>query len=776
MKKLYQKYFKIFFPALIILFTSFSLYAQQKQLSKEEINRLENLRDLYKKRGMTDDQINQLLKNSGYILGDTKDASKKLSYSDSLRMQIDQRKRFQIEGVPDLGAEEKVMPVELTPFGFDVFKIGMVSFEPVSFGPVTPDYILGPGDEIVIDTWGQVESIHKLKIDRLGGINIPEKVGRINLTGLTYAKAENLIRTRMKKVHSSIEDGKTTVSVSMGELRNIAVYLLGEVSNPGIYNTSPFVDIIQSFYYANGPTLKASLRNIEVHRGSRRIYVFDLYDFILHGKSPVDIRLQNQDRIVVPLAGKQVYIQGEVNRPRIYELKDNETFRDLLEFAGDYTPRAFIQRILVKRIVPPELRKAGERDVIVLDFDGSGKSEEFKLEDGDKITVNRINDIYDNYVTLTGQVKQPGIYQYVPGMKVSDLLSKGGGILESAYLDYGHLISTHPDSTRSFKSFNLSNILNSGEGSDVLLASGDEVEIFSLDMLNPKKFVRIDGEVRFPGDYYYMENLSVIDLILRAGGLKKDALKDRVELARIIETDGKNDTITQSIELKIGKSGKIIKKTFLLQPKDNVFVRKNPGIKNQKIVSIAGEVNYPGKYSINVEGERLFSLIERSGGLKKTAYLEGAIFIRKENNTGIVALNFAEICRNQNHTDNLTLFDGDSLYIPSEHRTVKILGEVGLPASVLFEKGKGVGYYVERAGGYTSYSDKWKVKIIFPNGRISKPKRFWFDPEILSGTTIIVPRKPEGVGIDWGSTIRDVSAIVTAFATTYFILNDISSK
>ena len=672
-------------------------------------------------------------------------------------------------------------PVVL-PFGYEIFGYIPSTFEPLGAGPVDPDYPIGPGDEVIVQVWGDNEFTHAAVVSREATITVPD-IGQVVLNGLTLAQAKRLITDRLGTVYSGIRARRPTtyVDVTLGKLRTIQVFILGDVVRPGGYTISSVSTVLNALYNAGGPTPRGSMRDVRIIRHNEVWKNVDLYGYILTGSKAEDVRLQSGDVVFVPPVGKVVAIMGEVHRSAIYELKEGEGFKELLTLAGGVQSTAVIERALVDRMVP-----FGERDSlrgedrVALDFPLAevlaGGPENPQLVDRDIVQIFRVGETRKNTVTISGSaVLRPGTYQLSPDMHVSDLIADAGGLKPDAYMDRAMLIRTDEDRRRSMLRFNLEKAIDNEPDNDYVLQKLDEIVVRSIWEIQERHTVSITGSVREPGPYEYLDGMTVMDLIFRAGGLKESAYKHEAEVSRIDSTTIAVKQAAEVFRVPISGDYRVASAdtSFALQKWDQVFIRETPNWQMQRNVKITGEVSYPGVYTLQNKDERLSSVITRAGGVKETGYPRAAVFVRKKGGAGRLSVDVEDVVKHGKRSD-LVLEDGDSLNIPREPRTVKVVGEVGFPLSVLWERGKPLGFYIDQAGGYTDDSDKGRVKVVQPNGRVKPVKRFWWDPEPERGALVVVPRKPPPKDRESLKDLATIVTILTGAVTTVFVINEAS--
>ena len=667
------------------------------------------------------------------------------------------------------------------PFGYEIFGYVPSTFEPLAAGPVDPEYPIGPGDEVIVQVWGDNEFTHASVVSREATITIPD-IGQVVLNGLTLAQAKRLITDRLATVYSGIRSHRpsTYVDVTLGKLRTIQVFILGDVIRPGGYTISSVSTVLNALYNAGGPTPRGSMRDIRIIRHNEIWKRVDLYGYILSGSKAEDVRLQSGDVVFIPPVGKTAAVLGEVHRSAIYELKQGEGFRDLLSLAGGIQSTAVTDRALVDRVVPFEerARHHGE-DRIALDIPLreilADSTRNPDVVDRDIVQVFRVGETRKNVVTIIGPaVMRPGTFQIRPGMKISDLIAEAGGLKPDAYLERGQLVRTSEDRTRSIQPFNVREAMAHDADDDLELRKLDEIMIRSIWEIQERHTVSIQGSVREPGSYEYLEGMSIMDLIFRAGGLRESAYKHEAEVARIDSSTiaAKSSADVYRVAISGDYSIHSPDTSFALQKMDQVFIREIPDWQMQRNVKVSGEVQYPGVYSLKAKDERLSSVLVRAGGLKPTSYPRAAVFVRRKGGAGRLAVDVESVARKNNKKYDLVLEDGDSLHIPREPKTVKVVGEVGFPASVLYEKGKSLSHYVGQAGGYTDDSDKKRVKVLQPNGKVQPVKNMWWDPDPEAGSLVIVPRKPPEQKKETLKDMATIMTILTGAVTTIFVVSE----
>jgi len=577
-------------------------------------------------------------------------------------------------------------------FGRDMFRRATSQFQPVTTGPVPPDYRVGPGDQLVLVITGAVEQAYTLTVSREGWVVIPD-VGRVYVNGKTMEGLRETLFDRLSQSYSGIKKGAgatTFFDVSVGNLRQNQVYVIGDVEQPSAYTVSSLATALTALYWAGGPTRTGSFRNIVVNRGGRTVARLDLYDYLIRGDASQDVRLEQGDIVYVPVARKQVQIDGAVNRPGIYELKGQESLADLIDYAGGVQANAELRRVQIERILPPGQRTPG-RDRALLDVPiedlaraggpagpvGAADSAEaagggaqmarapsggrvVPLRRGDQVTVFAVLEDTRNQVTVSGGVWKPGTYAAGDSTRLWDIIGMAGGLLPDAYEGRAQIQRLRPDQTRALIPVSLATDSAGSPEENPRIRGMDQVIIYAERNLREDRAVSIGGWVRYPGVYPFAGGMTVADLILEAGGMRTGAFTGQAEVARVRISQTRSDTLTSRYLVPLDSSyvfdagreddgsegrpamgGKAA--TFALHNLDAVYVRKAPGFEPQQKVVVTGEVKFPGPYSIRTREERLTDLIQRAGGLTDQAYAEGFQLWRAEQAKGADTLTAAEI-------------------------------------------------------------------------------------------------------------------------------------
>lgn len=664
-------------------------------------------------------------------------------------------------------------------FGRNIFTNEKLSFEPNTNMATPENYRLGPGDEIIVDIWGASENIIKKEISPDGSINIPG-LGIIYLNGMNIADAKEFLRGELGKIYS---DEANKIQVTLGKTRSIRINVMGEVMVPGTYTLSGFASVFHALYSAGGVTDLGSLRNIKVARNGKTVAEVDVYEYIMQGKTSDDINLLEGDVVIVPTYDAIVKVDGKVKRPMKYEMKENETVSTLLKYAGFFAPNAYKNSVRVIR------QDGREYSVATVERENFGS---FKVMDGDVVTADSIIGRFSNRLEIKGAVYRPGVYEYCENINtVKKLLQQADGLLGEAFTNRAVLYRQRENLTSEVLPVDVEGILD-GTAEDVELRKNDILYIPSIYDIKNIGNVYISGEVMKPGKYPYADNMTLEDIVITAGGLKDAASLVRVDISRRMK-DNKGthaiDTVGENFSFGL-KDGFIVdgEPGFILEPFDQVFVRRSPGYSEQKNVVVNGEILYEGEYSLNYKNERLSSLIKRAGGLTSFGYARGAKLTRVANEHEIkrmqnvidmmrkelgeslakslmleldsvftVGIDLEEALKNPGSNADIVLREGDVISIPEMISTVKINGAVMMPNTVTYQKGKNVRYYLNQAGGYSQNAKKTKKFIIYMNGEVTKVKSR--SHKVEPGCEIVVPNKVKQ------NRIGEVIGYATSFAS-----------
>ena len=676
-------------------------------------------------------------------------------------------------------------------FGFDFFQNPKISFAPNVNMPTPENYIVGTGDELIIDVWGAAENSFSQKIDNQGNINL-NMIGKIRVGGLNFNEVKTKINSALRQIYSGISASegsynKVYTSVSIGNVRTVKVNIIGEVQVPGTYSLNALSTLLNALYACGGPTETGSFRDIQLIRNGNKIATFDVYNFLLKGSQEGNLNLNDQDIIIVPPYKNQVEVKGNVKREGFYEIKDNENLATLIDFFGGFKANAYKDNLVIERIV------GAKREVKEVSY---SQANTFIMKSGDKLTVQKLSDIYHNKISIGGAVYQPGNYTYTEGMSALDLINRASGVLDQAHLERGLLFRTTNRVDKQTLNFSVKDLLD--KKINLPLQANDSLFIFSNDNIKNKQFVRIEGAVKNPRSVPFMEGLKAEDLIIMAGGFTEGADASTIHLSRQVN-DENFKTISEVQHISLSPDLKVSSGSVTLQPNDIVTVRYQKGYSAQQLIKIEGEISFPGHYSILTKDERISDFIERAGGITPYAYLKGATLIRKmkdlsdkeqikqlqelnnatneikiekigNDNEYRVGINLEKIMKNKNSYQNLILKNEDILIIPSEKQTVEVKGLVLAPSLVQYEKGKTLKSYVNNAGGFANNARKRAAYVMYANGSVEGTSNFLFFksyPKIEPGSIIIIPEKPERKSLSTTETISITTALTTLMILIY---------
>ena len=692
-------------------------------------------------------------------------------------------------------------------FGRDIFNNKELSFEP-NMNIATPqNYRLGPGDAVIIDIYGASQKTIESTVSPDGTVTI-EGYGPVNVSGLTVAQANARLRGTLGSRYSS-----SHIKLTVGQTKTIMVNVMGEVKAPGTYTLSAFATVFHALYMAGGTNDLGTLRNIKVYRNNRLVTVVDIYDYILNGKLTGNVRLADNDVIVVGPYDCLVNITGKVKRPMFYEMKKNESINSLLKYAGSFTGDAYKKSVRVNR-------KTGREYAVfnVDEFDFAS----FHIADGDSVSVDSILPRYANTVEIKGAVFRPGMYNIGEQINsVRSLVEHAEGLTEDAFTNRAVMHRMKPDRTLEVISMDIAGIM-SGKVADIPLKENDVLFIPTRQDKQIERTITIRGEVQYPGTYKYADNETIEDFVLQAGGLTDKASTVNVNVSRRV-SDAKalqpDSLIAQTFTLSL-KDGFVIDGTpgFVLMPFDEVSIRKSPAYNELENVSIEGEVMFAGAYTLTKRNTRISDLFYKAGGATNQAYIKGARLIRRANSTEKarmeavlkmqreqqqknllqlaassnsgnlqqaaegaknaelekfnvpdeypVGIDLAAALKNPGCDDDLVLREGDRLVVPQYTGTVKINGAVMYANTVAYEKGKRASYYIDQAGGFASDAIKSKSYIIYMNGKVAKVGH---GAKVQPGCEIVVPAKLKrkmsiAETMSLGTSMSSIAAMIATIA------------
>ncbi len=585
---------------------------------------------------------------------------------------------------------------------------------------------------------------------------------------------DDLLYSRLGRAYSGVRRGagaSTHFDVTVSRLGTSQVSVLGDVATPGSYRVSKLGTIMSALYAAAGPTQNGDMRNIELRRAGQTAGTLDLYDYLLSGNASNDLRVMTGDIVFVPPRGARVRLSGAVIRPATYELKPNETLRELLRMAGGFRAEADRRRLQIDRVVPPEQRTAAGKDRVLFDVaSGSLENSTEPLRPGDIVHVLEIAPHVSNRIAVTGNVWSPGAMAFTPGMTLSDALHRAGGLKPDSYLGEVLVTRLTADSRRQMLRTAVYDTIGRPVN-NLSLADGDEISVFSTTDFRPVRYITVNGAVRQSGQIPFREGMTLHDAVLLAGGMQEGALLTNAEIARLPESRAAGVTAVTTIVpldssylLDLGADGKYHgppgfaaptakAPEVLLQPYDAVLIKRQPEWQLLQTVTVEGEVQYPGAYSLVRKTEKLSDIIARAGGLTTAAYPDGIVFVRKQNSIGRVGVDLPHVLRDPSYIDNLQLVDGDAVLIPRYTPVVTVRGAVNSQVGVAYVPGANLDYYIRSAGGESIKGDRGHAYVTQPNGKVDANHRnvfgFTSEPRPQPGSMVFVPEKDSTDKRDW---------------------------
>lgn len=686
---------------------------------------------------------------------------------DAIKMSRD----IKMEYRRDVKEEQKLLREANSVFGSYLFSHSNMSFEPNSSMPTPRNYQIGPGDELLVDVFGISENTMRLNVTPEGVVRIPH-VGQVHVAGMTIEEAEKKIKKQLTTVYSSIASGQTTVTVSIGNVKSIKVYVVGEAARPGTYTLSSLSSVFNALYACGGPSsTTGSMRGIKVLRDGKEIADIDIYGFLMKGVLDNNVTMQNQDVIFIPAYQSRVSIKGELKHNGIFEVKEGETLADLISYCGGFTEDAYTDRISV-------VRYAGNEKSV--DDVEKSKFSSFKLKAGDEFVVGSILNRFANRVQISGCVFRPGTYALTEGMTLKDLVEKADGLKEDAYMQHATILRLKEDLKPEMIAFNVQDLI---EGTfNIELKKEDIVTIGANSEFELDKQVAIRGRVLSPGKFPYFENMTLKDLVFMAKGFTDFADKDRIEVTRRVldpktlkEDLKKKEVFVLSLsdDLQGGSSD------FILYPRDEVSVRTLQGFEDLSSVQVVGEFASPGHYAILSKDEKISDVIKRAGGFSPHAQPESGFLLRRTNRSHVeymrdlrilrtlhslsdedekiayresnakrldmLAIDFEKIVKHPGSKTDLFLQEGDVIFVPKPIQTVTVSGAVHVPGMVVHDASS-LKKYVRSAGGFTNDAVKSHTYVAYADGSISSTRKFlWIKryPKVKAGAHIYVPEKVE---------------------------------
>jgi protein involved in polysaccharide export with SLBB domain len=715
-----------------------------------------------KDNGLSNEQINAIIARVNLLNGIGINSSNRFKSGAYLRAT---NKKYEYKG--------------LKLFGEEIFDSYSLSFEPNINAAAPLNYILGVGDQLIIDVFGVNERVQKATISTDGFIKYPN-IGPIKIAGLSLEDAKKKVEQSLSSIYPDIKNGKTKISISMGQMRSITITMIGDVIKPGTYTIPSLSTLMNALYVSGGPSENGTFRDIELIRNGKVIAIFDLYDFLLKGDLTNNKVLRDDDVIKIGTYSKRVVLNGAVKKPAVFDVKPNETAMDIIRYASGFSDNSIKDFISVFRY------GNNSKETFSVKIN---EIEKFYLVSGDEIMVRSISNFVLNRVTIKGGVYYPGVYD-IKGFPTLSKLLEVAKLNENAFLQRGTIKKVRPDFTIYQLDFNLKNILDGKD--DITLSNEDEVLIYNKDELKSGSYVTITGEVQYPGSFSYADSMKLVDVILLAKGFKEGASLQRVELSRRIkqfEGDSSQYSVINVFDVDENYESNV-NLNLLLNPFDIINIRKLPFYKEQRIVNIEGEIMYPGQYTILNQKETLSNLIKRSGGTTNSAFLEGAILIRNTTDPNsnidkkiieikksilksrtledvsllkdslirklvlsqrnyfesdkIVNLDLQKALDNPGSIYDILIENGDYIKIPKKVLTVETFGEVNIPVKKVYEEHMDFLDIIDASGGFTANADKGRCYVVDPNGAVHSTVNFILFkkyPPIKKGSELYIPMK-----------------------------------
>ena len=670
-------------------------------------------------------------------------------------------------------------------FGYDFFNNSKVTFTPSVNLAVPDNYQIGPGDELMIDLWGASEITYKTTVNNNGSIKI-NGVGFIYVNGFSLEVASKKIIAKLKKKHAGIGASKDSynkieTNVTVSKIRTVQVNIIGEVKVPGTYSLNSLSTVLNALYVAGGPTKLGTFREIKLVRKDETVATLDVYEYLLNGTQKGNLKLQDQDVLLVGPYKNLVTVEGAVKRPGIYELTQEQTLANLIDYFGGFTSKSYTSLFVVERL------NGTQKEVKEVAL---SQADTFVMKSGDRLVIQEVLDTYENKISIEGAVYRPGNFEFNEGLSLKDLIEKAQGVTPEAFLSRGILVRTYDDTQKENIPFSVQAIINGA--TTIPLLARDDIRIFRKDELRENRTISVSGAVNTEQTIDFIDNLQIEDVIAMSGGLQEGADPEQISVSRRLK-DGSFRTLSTVFSVSSAKNLEITSgEPFYLKPFDIVSVRYAKGYTAQKTVSVKGEVYYEGKYVLQDKNERISDLINRAGGLTIFAYLEGAYLSRKtignkedigatlentselgkeiskeltEQTTAKIGINLPLILKAPGSQIDLLLQEGDELIIPSEKQTVNVTGMVLSPSLVQFDSTRSLKDYINGSGGFSEKAKKSKTYVVYQNGDIKTTRTFlffkWY-PKLAPGATIFVPEKEENRK---RLTVSEILGITTSLAT-----------
>lgn len=742
-------------------------------------------------RGMSSSEINKLRNRIQHILN--KNPVNKLENSEESPFNPENRYDSS-QNIPTQRFEN-----DQTIFGSELFTSSSLVFEPNLRIPAPKNYILGPDDELIISVYGYSEKKYTLRVNEIGEIYIPN-VGPILVSGLTLEEATEKIKNKLgSTIYRAINSGQTKVQITLGKIRSIRVTVIGQAKKPGTYTVSSLTTLFNILYLVGGPTDMGSYRDIEIIRGSDIKRTADLYDFLVNGSQKDNALLQEGDVIRIPYYKKRVTLTGEVKREGKFEMLDNETFSNLLNYSGGFTDVAYRGAVTVERV--------SDSERIIIDLPLSQYSQ-FAVKGSDDFIVGRIQEQFGNRIYATGSVQRPGPYELKKGLSVKELIENAGGLTPDAYSRRAIIYRYYQNMMPAIISVSLDSIFNFGQV--VYLQKNDSLVVPSIFEFHDKSIVTLEGYVRKPGALQWRDHITLREVLLASGGITEIGDSSTIEISRRVKNakvEGPNHVESEIINVNLTTGAD---EHIFLQPFDLIIVKSKPGYTVQRSVIVQGQVKAPGKYALENSASTVADVIRRTGGFKASAD-SSSLTIRRINSStltreererlfqrilninhdslannpalqnelyksyDLISVNLKNATEHPESSDNLRLEDGDILSIMRNTKLVKISGEVYYPTLVPYRSGKSLKYYVEQAGNFMPNARKTGALVIHPDGKVASVKHFLFFksyPSVTPRSEIFVPQKIKSNRIRLGT--GELALIVSALGILANVIINVS--
>lgn len=782
-------YLRTFFIYIFFFLLSTQVYSQASPFLSENLEEVnideisdEEISKYYQKAresGLSDQDIFQLLEEKGLPREETRKLGERIPLLKTAKSPAEPDKnklstetnKDRYENKEAVVQTQQTLQANLAVFGSELFTSSSLAFEPNLRIPTPAGYILGPDDELVINVFGYSEKTYNVKVNEEGNIYIPQ-VGPIQVNGLTIEQASAKIRSKLAAtIYKALASGRTNLQISLGRIRSIRVTVIGEARKPGTLTVSSLTTLFNLLYLCGGPSDFGSYRKIELIRGNEQKRYVDLYAFLLKGDQKDNVLLKEGDVIRIPYYQTRVSLNGNVKRKGKYELIEGENFEDLVQISGGFADDAYKGAITVYQLTETE------RKIMDLTMN---QYKQYQPSPSDSIVVGKIMNRYENRLKLNGAVMRPGDYALTQNMTLKDLIERAGGVKEDVYSRRGTISRLNSNNTPMQVSFDLDSVLS--DKLNIPLKKNDEITIYSIFDLQSAPEVSIDGHVFRPGKYKWAEHLSLNDLILQAGGITGSGNAANIEIARRIDNaDVATLNYIQTEILNIDLSDSTSRNDVELRPFDVVNIRQKPGFNTQRTIFLEGMVRNPGRYTLQMSGERISDVLKRAGGFRPNADTSALLIRRlsKKNQSNEdrervfsklqriqrdsipdsssikkeifadydqISIDLALALNEPQSRENMLLEDGDVLTIEKNTNLVKVTGEVYFPTIIPYKENTRLNYYVEKSGSYTPLARKSGALVLYPDGKAKKVGRFLFFktyPKVVSRSEVFVPQKSD---------------------------------